>query len=173
MSEKIGIKDLFDRINNEIAIEQKIPLNILNLVVNGEGQNESESVWIKEPLTGKMSKLLFNCSMRGRKNDKYATFVVQSSILDNVVPPKNAELKTIVSDKLHTYINVKEIDAEFETFLKQLISYSVKNFEPADKFGCCSKYKECSKEKECLHDDLFYSKACYYRKNLESGKIFY
>lgn len=40
-------------------------------------------------------------------------------------------------------------------------------------FGCCSKYKECSYAKKCLHSDQLYATACMYRKNLESGHIFY
>lgn len=40
-------------------------------------------------------------------------------------------------------------------------------------FGCCSKYLECSDAKKCIHDDKLYSTSCMYRKNLESGKIFY
>lgn len=40
-------------------------------------------------------------------------------------------------------------------------------------FGCCSKYKECSKAEKCLHIDPLYSYGCQYRRNLESGNIFY
>jgi hypothetical protein len=40
-------------------------------------------------------------------------------------------------------------------------------------FGCCSQYKECSDAKKCIHPDKERSKYCQYRKNLESGKIFY
>ena len=40
-------------------------------------------------------------------------------------------------------------------------------------FGCCDKYALCSKKGHCLHEDLVYATACQYRKNLESGKIFY
>ncbi len=41
------------------------------------------------------------------------------------------------------------------------------------KFGCCSKYKQCSDEGSCVHEDLLYSSACEYRRNLETGKNFY
>ena len=40
-------------------------------------------------------------------------------------------------------------------------------------FGCCSRYKKCSEKQKCIHDDLLYSSACMYRKNLENGRIFY
>lgn len=43
----------------------------------------------------------------------------------------------------------------------------------AEKFGCCSKYTECSDNAACLFlADEEYS-GCQYRKNLESGRIFY
>lgn len=169
----IGLDELFNRVNSEIVSEQRIPDNVLKLEKNTEGQNKSESVWITEPVTGKRSKLLFNCYMRGRKNDRYATFVIHNSIAKYITPPDNVEVKTLSSDELHTYINTKEIDRDLETYIKNIMSYSVKSFEPSDKFGCCSKYKECSDAKRCLHNNLFYSKACWYRKNLEAGKIFY
>ena len=42
-----------------------------------------------------------------------------------------------------------------------------------DAFGCCSRFRSCSDEKRCLISQLEYSSHCSYRKNLESGKIFY
>jgi hypothetical protein len=42
-----------------------------------------------------------------------------------------------------------------------------------DLFGCCSSYKECSDNNKCLHISEDEYKGCSYRKNLESGKIFY
>lgn len=49
----------------------------------------------------------------------------------------------------------------------------VEEYEPADHFGCCSQYVECSDANRCLHKDFIRSKSCYYKKNLESGRIFY
>lgn len=40
-------------------------------------------------------------------------------------------------------------------------------------FGCCSRYVACSDAKQCVHPDKNISKACGYKKNLDSGKIFY
>lgn len=41
------------------------------------------------------------------------------------------------------------------------------------KFGCCSRYEECSNAMKCIHPNLMYAQGCWYRKNLEDGKIFY
>lgn len=49
-----------------------------------------------------------------------------------------------------------------------------KNYSPkASSFACCARYEQCSDAKKCIHANQLYSKACEYRKNLESGKIFY
>lgn len=49
----------------------------------------------------------------------------------------------------------------------------IKDYEPTEHFGCCSLYEQCSDARRCLHNDLIRSKSCFYKKNLESGKIFY
>lgn len=43
----------------------------------------------------------------------------------------------------------------------------------AETFGCCSRYEECSDQKKCLHPDILLARGCYYKKNLEDGRIFY
>lgn len=48
-----------------------------------------------------------------------------------------------------------------------------KNESASDLFGVCSRYRECSDAKRCLIDDRDYSQSCQYRKNLESGIIYY
>ena len=40
-------------------------------------------------------------------------------------------------------------------------------------FGCCSRYLECSDQKQCVHPDRVVARDCAYKRNLESGKIFY
>ena len=42
-----------------------------------------------------------------------------------------------------------------------------------ERFGCCDRYITCSDAKECLSKNEFYSLGCYYRTNLERGRIFY
>lgn len=54
----------------------------------------------------------------------------------------------------------------YETYLKIYDSF-------ADGFGCCSRFTECSDAGKCINPDQIYARGCYYKKNLESGKIFY
>ncbi len=42
-----------------------------------------------------------------------------------------------------------------------------------ERFGCCNDFVRCSDALECLHKDNPEYNGCYYRKNLESGRIFY
>jgi hypothetical protein len=42
-----------------------------------------------------------------------------------------------------------------------------------DEFGCCSRFRACSDARRCLISDSEYATHCAYRKNLESGRIFY
>lgn len=43
----------------------------------------------------------------------------------------------------------------------------------SDTFACCNAYIQCSDAGHCLHEtDRFYN-GCYYRTNLEHGRIFY
>ena len=44
--------------------------------------------------------------------------------------------------------------------------------ESSGMLGCCSQYRECSMAGHCLKPDD-YSRMCAYRKNLESGNVFY
>ncbi len=67
----------------------------------------------------------------------------------------------------------KSDSSTISSYLLSIIDYSIQNYQPSDKFGCCGKYVDCSDAKKCLHANKFYSKCCYYRKNLENGKIFY
>ena len=40
-------------------------------------------------------------------------------------------------------------------------------------FACCSAFVRCSDARECLHQTDIYYNHCYYRENLEAGRIFY
>lgn len=74
-------------------------------------------------------------------------------------------LNSFFTQDLFLQLHIEEI--------KQLLSSIFVDTLNFDSFGCCSLYEECSNSKKCLHEDILYSTACMYRKNLENGKIFY
>lgn len=57
--------------------------------------------------------------------------------------------------------------------INKIIADHIENLFPEETFGCCNLYVSCSDKKKCLHSDPFHARGCMYRKNLESGKIFY
>ena len=57
--------------------------------------------------------------------------------------------------------------------VKSCVRYAAEHFPVTTSFGCCSRYEQCSDAMKCLHPLKIYSRRCAYRRNLESGKIFY
>ena len=53
------------------------------------------------------------------------------------------------------------------------VGNSVTASKKEDIFGCCSHFRDCSDAKECLKPEKIDYENCAYKKNLESGKIFY
>ena len=63
--------------------------------------------------------------------------------------------------------------AELLSLSYRLCEIAVKSLPAGEGFGCCHLYKQCSDAKKCIQPNGLFSLACYYRKNLEQGKIFY
>lgn len=59
-------------------------------------------------------------------------------------------------------------------YLENLIEYELRTYvSKATRFACCSHFVECSDAKKCVHPNKLYGCACYYKVNLDQGKIFY
>ncbi len=89
--------------------------------------------------------------------------------------------KGSLSELKHPYIGETKTDYLFYSYFPQdellriiseIVDKSV-NTLGADPIGCCSKYVQCSDAKKCLCEDIEIKLSCYYRQNLEAGKIFY
>ena len=79
-----------------------------------------------------------------------------------------------MSDKTNTHIYFP-LDSKFLVqYIMRITDYCVENYESkSPSFGCCDRYLECSDVKHCVLENKLYSKACKYRSNLESGRVFY
>lgn len=170
MLENTSIVDIIKAINAEAAQSHNVPDNFLDCC---ENKDKSISVWLREPVTGKKSKMAFNYAVKGRKGARYLSFTVKNKVIPHIEIPEEAEKKNIASDEDNTYFIFYEWNNVTLNFVRNILIFFIENFEPSDKFGCCGKYIECSKVGVCIHDNKFYAKACWYRKNLESGKIFF
>ena len=42
-----------------------------------------------------------------------------------------------------------------------------------ERIGCCSEYLECSDARKCVKPDVPWARGCWYRENLNKGKVFY
>ncbi|MDD4565470.1 MAG: hypothetical protein PHE79_08390 [Eubacteriales bacterium] len=92
----------------------------------------------------------------------------------NIIPlPKEAKQKVLKSDQNFKHVIFEESMESLYRYIKANVIYSIENYVSNSSFGCCSKFKKCSDEKKCLHENKLYSTGCYYRRNLEVGKIFY
>lgn len=186
MKSYVDIENVIDKINSELVKIYNAPENFFsseyrqNIIQNKKNPEkppkiiEYRSICIKEPTTGRFNQLAINFYIKeNKRTPNYYLFVVNNKLIDKINIPTEAEIHNVKSDPFHTQIKFYDWTDSVENFIKEILIYYTETFEPSDKFGCCSKYKECSKAKKCLHDNLFYSKACWYRKNLEAGKIFY
>lgn len=100
---------------------------------------------------------------------KYAQLFQAANIDYSIeVPKEGKKVRFITIDS-----SLFEPNAEKSTKIQKIINQIFVDVFSFPAFGCCSSYNECSDTLHCIHPDLAYATACQYRKNLESGKIFY
>lgn len=162
--------DIINRIIKEAENKYLLPSDFLTQIQN----QDSNSLWIVEPMTKKQSQMILAFRTRGKKNAKYIRITLKRNAAYLSSHPSSAQLLFDENNNSVCYLDVHTVqDNELISFLRKVIFEKVEGFEPTEKFGCCDLYRECSAAKKCIHRDLFYARACWYRKNLESGKIFY
>ena len=63
---------------------------------------------------------------------------------------------------------------ELLPYLEDLIHNRLLNYKSSEpSYGCCHLYQQCSDAKRCVSKDKMYATVCSYKRNLESGRIFY
>lgn len=64
---------------------------------------------------------------------------------------------------------------QIASYLDQLKDMKRKIFRSLiiEQFACCNDFIACSDAGHCLHEEDRFYNGCYYRNNLEAGKIFY
>ena len=128
------------------------------------------SLWICEPIDLKETCRSFSIYVKGKKEPKYAVEVTSKKV-QSVQIPNGTD---------HEFDKLKKLTVIFPMnhfqlfdYLEKLFDCSLELFEPSNKIGCCGRFNDCSDLKKCVHENTFYARACYYRKNLDSGRIFY
>lgn len=131
-------------------------INELDIILESLGESITEKPYYFKSKTNKWYSIKV-----GNKTLVKVDIAKCVTIIDSI-NNKNLTFKT--SDSLTVIKN--NINVIIESYFHYMRE------SDGDKFGCCSSYLECSNKKICVKNDNF-SRNCYYRKNLELGKIFY
>lgn len=188
--QEISVPDLISQIADAVCIELNLGSKFVGVVSSApdekSGQILAASLWIREPIELKNSVRIFRIehAVTAKLNRYYVE--INASLCDKIDIPGTATVKK-------TTIKIKYGDNDFsckpkfvicfarndmdnmKLYLTEYAKYVLNNYKPpaSNRFGCCGKYIKCSDAKKCLHDNEFYARACWYRGNLENGKIFY
>lgn len=82
-----------------------------------------------------------------------------------------SSIKTKKTTTAFLLTDINDFEAFF-IFLQQLKFYFFHKLTP-DPVGCCHRFLQCSDNRDCIIPHSLTSVACYYRRNLDNGKIFY
>ncbi len=174
----MSLEKVINNIFQEIITEMELPMNSLYIHSNkGKGKETSKSLCISKPEYPKIprnnntqtkSAVILNISIK--HNIELVIKNVQFKAL-NI--PNEGTIKDVNSDKGFTHVVFDEETQCLYNYIKAHTICCINKYEFSDTFGCCSQYNECSDAKRCLHENKLYAKGCYYRKNLDSGQVFY
>lgn len=129
---------------------------VLDFIIQSLDNLEDEKPYIFKSKTNKWYSIKIG-NKTLLKVDVGKSVTITDAVDDRNIRFETTEVLKIVQDNINIIKN----------------TYSVFMLESDDDmFGCCSSYMECSDRKRCIKDNDF-SRNCYYRKNLEMGKIFY
>lgn len=93
---------------------------------------------------------------------------------ESINTPETAEINIRQSEPDTVRMKFDASDPAFIEYLKENTIYRIRNYSSKESsFGCCSRYEMCSDAKKCVHENKLFACACQYKRNLESGRIFY
>lgn len=159
--------------------EKELPEKSLRMRKNKNRKVDSYSILISEPpyplgserLGGEQS--VMKISLKSKSYD----IDVLLRVFENIALPDCAtykELKKIGDNPQHVSVSFPTDITDFYSYVESVLLYRLAHYHTAEaSFGCCSQFIQCSDAKKCLHENKLYSTACIYRRNLESGRIFY
>lgn len=152
---------------------------IINYAVEETGfKNDVYSIVLNKKNIGKPNEVITGYSLLldktlFAKTDLDFTKIQCSNDLVNKYEPKNAiEIKDVKNPANYKSIKFGSSQDGLEYLRIISVGFS-KNFVPSERFGCCHLYEKCSDAGKCLAADVFHARGCFYRDNLENGRIFY
>ena len=165
---------------NEIICKRELESDALQLRANATRSSDppkSYSVYIIDD-DGKTEtrKSVIRIEPKFAKNREDFILYVNDDKLPYISIPEGVETRKTKTDI--TAQTTRLIVPNNESTLLQIIDDATNRALDVYKsagtmFGCCSSFNECSDKKACLYPNKFYTSRCWYRTNLEKGKIFY
>lgn len=167
-SRKILIADKIINICDKITVQNNISYKIFNVEcsVLGDGTPELHKHNVSIAISSYVGMHIY-------LQKKIYRIEVLRNIGKYVELPDEVKFGTMKSYPNSFVIDFKNTDDTFYNVCEIIINEFLNRYIPSERFGCCGKYEICSNEKKCVHHDKFYAKACMYKQNLESGRIFY
>ena len=165
---------------NEIIEKRELESDALQLRANATRSNNpvvSYSVYIiDDDGKAETQKSVIRIKPMSSKNEDYFHVFINDDKLQFVSLPDGVEIKNTKTDIAAQITRLKVPNNE--DILLQIVdeatNHALDVYKSAgNMFGCCSSFNECSDKKACLYPHKFYTSRCWYRTNLEKGKIFY
>lgn len=190
-------QDEISALCDRMVEEHQLPQNSLYLAKNmgREGKEDkrdvviSYSICIYEPeypeVSGKekdpsRNTVITNIRIRElKKLDNRFEVLVKDSSTDFVgAIPGMKDAGSVKNTYFHKFTfeqsQLNKVLDDWLEYLERLVEYELKTYvSKATRFACCSHFIECSDAKKCVHTNKLYACACYYKANLDAGKIFY
>ena len=174
-------KDKVQKMLDEMITENELPEQSLYLKANLGRTGEritSYSVSIFEPEyppNPKSTVITKNQTvMNIKEHSETLELFIGKTQFGDIDVPEEAEVKMLQSDVDNVRVILSKDSPKVIAYIKANTEHSLANYESkASTFGCCSRFNDCSDAKKCVHDNKLYSKACMYRRYLDSGEIFY
>ncbi len=171
-----GLFEFLEQSINSIIDKSKYKERIKkeNLLTSNLCLNHSISV--------KSSNIKFLTCLFSPENGLNNVIVEISEEYYNLTDIKNMPFAKSVSleknnEKQSVYRIICNSEKQIKDFILYILKfydeYLLKYYQPSYLFGCCHQYVRCSDSKKCIHNDELYAKGCYYKRNLDKGKIFY
>lgn len=182
------LRDSLNEMITKICLDQSIDTNFVSVEERRQKADDNTSkvigysVWILEPMNLNKSDRVFSIVPKNTvktkrfeveiRYDRQAWLPIPADFIEKITETKKKDGDDVYITK--KYFLFSSLDSpNIYSFLYQTLQMALKGFKPSERFGCCEKYVECSNAKKCLHNNPFYSRCCWYRQNLEAGKIYY
>ena len=173
--EYVGWKEQLHRIFEEIIEKRNLPPKSIDLKRNKKENSYSICIYEPDLVEDKRSVDRYTVIARvieeSWKTELDKLKIELRSLNDALVEDLPNDVQFNEKAK---WVKISKDSDSLMSYLVKLVENALDNYtSKAGSFACCARYEECSDAKRCTHPNQLYSTACAYRKNLDSGKIFY